>query len=89
MATSGRATRRPVSDFIDHDVNGVGLGLAARIGADDLVGEIQFDSLAAIGQRAAIIAQGIGRGQVRIIGAQMGGVFRDEKRSVGISDLPF
>jgi len=53
----------------------VGFRLAEGVGAHNLVGHVQFDPLASIRQRAAVIAKTIGKCSVRIVGPEMAAFF--------------
>ena len=79
-------TAGPISDFVNGDVNRIGLRLAERVGAHDLIGHVQLDALTAIGERPTVITKAIGKRQICIIGAQVRGIFRDDQVTAGAKD---
>src|SRR5439155_15791541 len=71
-----------VSDFIHVDENGVGDDEALLISDNDLIGHGQRDAFA-FAEIAVEITEGVGAGQGRVVGQQMGGILGHDQVSVG------
>ena len=67
-----------VSDLVDDDEDGVG-HRQTTVGHDVQFRHRQRDALAAVGQGALVIADGVGRRQIPVAGQEVGEVLRDDE----------